>query len=86
MYIVSFTFGILDDSSITRLKNNGTVLIGTATCLEEAILLDDKGVDIITAQGIEAGGHRGSFLDGERLPMIGSMALIPKCQILQKSL
>jgi len=40
--------------------------------------LDEKGIDIITAQGIEAGGHRGTFLDSEPLPLIGSMSLIPQ--------
>jgi nitronate monooxygenase len=58
------------------LQNNGGILIGTATCLQEAILLSDKGIDIITAQGIEAGGHRGTFLELKNLPMIGSIALI----------
>lgn len=74
--IVSFTFGIPDDESLSKLKANGTVLIGTATCLEEALLLNQKGIDLITAQGIEAGGHRGTFLDTIPLPEIGVMALV----------
>jgi len=76
--IVSFTFGILDDDSINALKQKNVLLIGTATCVEEAQLLDKKGIDIITTQGIEAGGHRGSFLNTNDLPMIGSMSLIPQ--------
>lgn len=76
--IVSFTFGILDDDSIKALKQKNVLLIGTATCVEEAKLLDKKDIDIITAQGIEAGGHRGSFLNTNNLPMIGSMSLIPQ--------
>ena len=68
--IVSFTFGILDEPSIQALKEKGTLLIGTATCVQEALLLDEKGIDIVTAQGIEAGGHRGTFLEAVPLPMI----------------
>lgn len=76
--IVSFTFGIPDDASIKKLKDNGVILIGTATCVREAQILEEKGIDIVTAQGIEAGGHRGTFLETERLPQIGSMSLIPQ--------
>lgn len=76
--IVSFTFGIPDDASIRLLKDAGVYLIGTATCVEEALLLELKGINAIVAQGIEAGGHRGSFLPGAPLPQIGSMALIPE--------
>ena len=74
--IVSFTFGILDDETIVRLKENNVLLIGTATCLAEAQLLDDKNIDIIVAQGIEAGGHRGTFLDDFPLPQIGVASLV----------
>lgn len=74
--IVSFTFGLLNEESISKLKREGITLIGTATCVQEAVLLQESGIDIITAQGIEAGGHRGSFLDQD-VPQIGSMSLIP---------
>lgn len=74
--IVSFTFGIPDDASLLQLKQNGATLIGTATCVDEAIFLEQKGVDAITLQGIEAGGHRSSFLN-DTLPQIGLMALVP---------
>jgi nitronate monooxygenase len=45
--------------------------------VEEAQLLSDKGIDMIAVQGIEAGGHRGTFLH-ERLPQTGLMALLPQ--------
>lgn len=60
--VVSFTFGILNDEWIARLKNKNIKLIGTATHFQEAILLEKAGVDIVVAQGIEAGGHRGTFI------------------------
>lgn len=54
--IVSFHVGhvALDDVEV----------LATATSAEEARVLADAGVDVIVAQGMEAGGHRGSFLDG----------------------
>lgn len=74
--IVSFTFGILNDESIRKLKKNNVVLIGTSTCVEEATQLEAKGIDIITAQGIEAGGHRGTFLSANKPPQVGTLALV----------
>lgn len=62
----SFTFGIPPDESIQALKKNGCCLIGTATTPQEAVLLEERGMDIIVLQGSEAGGHRGSFSAGQR--------------------
>ncbi|GAB3049225.1 NAD(P)H-dependent flavin oxidoreductase [Spirosoma pulveris] len=76
--VVSFTFGLLEPHEIDRLKSQGCQLIGTATSVREAILLDQLGVDAIVAQGIEAGGHRGSFLTDEALPQVGLIALLPQ--------
>ncbi|MBK1895172.1 NAD(P)H-dependent flavin oxidoreductase [Chryseobacterium paridis] len=73
--ILSFTFGNLDDKSIGKLKENGVVLIGTCTSLEEALILEKSGIDIICVQGIEAGGHRGTFNAGE-IPHIGGLSLL----------
>lgn len=75
--IVSFTFGNLDISSLEKFKKHGTVLIGTCTSLEEAIILDKSGIDIICVQGLEAGGHRGSFVSKE-IPQIGGFSLLSK--------
>lgn len=60
--IFSFTFGIPSTEWINKLKTNGTVLIGTATTLQEAKVLEENQIDLIVAQGLEAGGHRGTFL------------------------
>lgn len=73
--ILSFTFGNLDDQSIQKLKENGVTLIGTCTSVKEAVTLEKSGIDIICVQGIEAGGHRGTF-DAENIPMIGGMTLL----------
>ncbi|NML39340.1 nitronate monooxygenase [Chitinophaga sp. G-6-1-13] len=75
--LVSFTFGIPDESSIALLKEKGCLLLGTATSVEEAVALEKAGCDAVVAQGIEAGGHRGSFLPGP-LPQVGTVALVPQ--------
>ena len=61
--ICSFTFGIPSASIIQRLKEKNTYLIGTATTLEEAKLVEAAGLDAVVVQGSEAGGHRGSFTE-----------------------
>lgn len=73
--ILSFTFGNLDDKSIRKLKENGVTLIGTCTSVKEALLLEKSGIDIICVQGIEAGGHRGSF-EADNIPQIGGLSLL----------
>jgi len=73
--IVSFTFGNLDQQSIDKLKSNGTLLIGTSTSVHEALILEKSGVDLIAVQGLEAGGHRGSFVS-EDIPKIGGLSLL----------
>ena len=75
--VVSFTFGIPDKEVLTELKKQGSIIIGTATNVKEALELEESGVDIIVAQGSEAGGHRGTFHE-EESGLIGSMALIPQ--------
>lgn len=76
--IISFTFGCLDQKSINLLKKNEAFLIGTATCIEEAIYLQEQSIDMITVQGIEAGGHRGTFMNHTPLPEIGLFSLLPQ--------
>jgi nitronate monooxygenase len=76
--VVSFTFGQLSDEVTSALKENHATLIGTATSVAEAKRLAQAGVDVITVQGIEAGGHRGTFLADEPLPQVGLSALLPQ--------
>lgn len=58
---ISFHFGIPHAHQIQALKNAGIVTMVTATNLAEAQAIEAAGVDMIIAQGIEAGGHRGIF-------------------------
>lgn len=75
--VCSFTFGIPDTADISELKKQGTIIIGTATNVNEAVEWEEAGADVIVVQGIEAGGHRGTF-HREESGQIGSMALIPQ--------
>lgn len=76
--VFSFTLGMLDAKWIKAFKNIGTILIGTATTVSEAVALEEAGIDIVCAQGVEAGGHRGTFMTDWKRAMIGSMSLIPQ--------
>lgn len=73
--VCSFTFGIPPTASLDALRQCGTTLIGTATHLLEGILLEESGFDFVVAQGIEAGGHRGTFIGHDEQGAIGTMVL-----------
>lgn len=75
--VVSFHFGLPDKTLLEQLKAWGTTILSSATTVEEALFLQDNGADIIIAQGLEAGGHRGMFLTTDLTSQIGTMALIP---------
>lgn len=59
--VVTFHFGIPSPKTIKKLKDTGIYTMGTATDLQEALVIQDSGIDAIVAQGVEAGGHRGVF-------------------------
>lgn len=67
--ICSFTFGIPEPETIQKLKDAGVLLIGTATTKEEAVAVEKAGLDAVVAQGSEAGGHRGSFIGDQLVPL-----------------
>lgn len=76
--VFSFTFGVPEKKYIEKLKLNGIIIIGTATSVREALILQNAGCDCIVAQGLEAGGHRGSFDYSDKVPLVGGIALIPQ--------
>jgi nitronate monooxygenase len=61
--LVSFTFGCPDRSVITRLKRAGSRVVVTVTTPDEARAAERAGADAVGVQGIEAGGHQGTFHD-----------------------
>ncbi len=74
--IFSFTFGIPSKHWIEIFKKNSIPLIGTATTLAEAKLLEENNIDAIVAQGSEAGGHRGTFLGSPEEALISLSSLV----------
>jgi nitronate monooxygenase len=74
----SFIYGIPSKSILDEFRRKGIALIGTATTVDEAVALEQAGVDIIAASGFEAGGHRGSFLQPSEDSLTGTMALVPQ--------
>ncbi|WP_269799206.1 NAD(P)H-dependent flavin oxidoreductase [Bacillus xiapuensis] len=74
--VCSFTFGLPEADVVEQLKANQTLVIGTATTVEEAAAVEQLGMDAVVVQGSEAGGHRGSFQEPESL--IGLMSLLPQ--------
>jgi nitronate monooxygenase len=75
---VSFTFGLLPNEAMQRLKAQSTFIIGTATTVDEALQLERAGVDAVVAQGSEAGAHRGTFAVPAEEALIGTVALVPQ--------
>ncbi|EFF77718.1 NAD(P)H-dependent flavin oxidoreductase [Achromobacter piechaudii] len=76
--VFSFTFGRIPADVLARCRELGIVTVGTATTVREALALEQDGVDAVVAQGAEAGGHRGTFLDDFEQSLIGTMALVPQ--------
>ena len=74
----SFIYGIPSGPILDEFRRKGVVLIGTATTVDEAIALEQAGVDVIAASGFESGGHRGSFLRPSEDSLTGTMALTPQ--------
>lgn len=74
---LSFIFGAPDSEYLALLREAGITILGTATHLLEAILLEESGVDFIIAQGAEAGGHRGTFVGHPEQGLVGIMTLVP---------
>jgi nitronate monooxygenase len=76
--VVSFHFGLPDQPLLKRVKDAGCKVIASATIVREAIWLEENGADAITAQGAEAGGHRGMFLTENIHEQPGTFALVPQ--------
>lgn len=76
--VVSFHFGLPPAALLARVKATGCQVWSSATTVDEARWLDAQGVDAVIAQGLEAGGHRGHFLDADLSRQLGSLALLPQ--------
>jgi len=73
--VFSFTFGTLDRVAASELRAIGTLVLGTATTVKEAEILQPD-VDGIIAQGSEAGAHRGTFDGAFESAMVPTLELV----------
>lgn len=76
--VLSFVYGIAPADVLARCRELGIVTLGAATTPEEARALAAAGVDAVVATGMEAGGHRVSFLRSAEASLTGGLALIPQ--------
>ena len=76
--VISFHFGLPPTQMLARVKRWGSVILASATTVDEARWLEENGVDAVIAQGLEAGGHRGTFLSEDLSTQVGTFALVPQ--------
>ncbi|OUM07915.1 2-nitropropane dioxygenase [Pseudomonas syringae] len=76
--VVSFHFGLPEQALLDRVKATGATILSSATTVEEAVWLEQRGCDAVIAMGYEAGGHRGLFLSDQLHTQVGTFALVPQ--------
>jgi nitronate monooxygenase len=76
--VVSFHFGLPEERLMARVRATGCKIMSSATTTAEARWLEQRGVDAVIAQGVEAGGHRGNFLSDDLATQVGTFALVPQ--------
>ncbi len=80
--VVSFHFGLPAPDLLARVRATGAKIIGCATTVAEARWLEAHGCHAVIAMGLEAGGHRGTFLAPEPVAavatQVGTFALLPQ--------
>jgi nitronate monooxygenase len=76
--VVSFVFGVPAPEVVEEAHARGILVVGTATTVAEARALEVGDVDAVVATGLEAGGHRVSFLRTAEESLVGTFALVPQ--------
>jgi nitronate monooxygenase len=76
--VVSSVMGLYPPEFVARLEQRGISWFANISTVAEALAADAAGADVIVAQGMEAGGHRGCFdaALAER-QQVGLFALLP---------
>jgi nitronate monooxygenase len=72
----TFTFGIPSPDSMARVRAKDITIMGTATTVQEARMLEEAGVDAVVVQGAEAGAHRGTFAGPFEASMVPTLDLL----------
>ena len=76
--VASFVFGVPDKGLLDACRRQNILTIGTATTPDEAMVLEEAGLDLVVASSFEAGGHRGSFLAPAEVSLTGMISLLPQ--------
>ncbi|MFE0579703.1 NAD(P)H-dependent flavin oxidoreductase [Streptomyces sp. NPDC058874] len=76
--VISFVMGVPPRRVMDEARRRGIAVIGTATTVDEAVVLEQAGVDAVVASGADAGGHRGAFLRPVRESLVGTFSLVPQ--------
>jgi nitronate monooxygenase len=74
--VVSFTFGCPPAETIAALRDAGSEVWVTVTEVAEARIAAEAGADALVLQGVEAGGHRGSFNDRDDAEGLSTLVLL----------
>ena len=76
--IVSSVMGLYPPEFVRRLKERGIAWWANVSSVAEARAAEAAGADVVVAQGMEAGGHRGCFSAARaEAEMVGLFALLP---------
>lgn len=76
--IISSIMGLFPAPFVARMKEKGISWFANVTTVGEARAAVEAGADVVIAQGMEAGGHRGTF-EAEKAAesLVGLFALLP---------
>jgi len=76
---ISSIMGVYPPAFVSELKARGILWFANATTVAEAKAAVEAGADAIVAQGMEAGGHRGTFrAEMPEVQLVGLMSLLPQ--------
>ena len=76
--VISSIMGLYPPAMVESMKAEGIHWFATATTVAEALAAEAAGADVIVAQGMEAGGHRGAFdADKAQSSLVGLFSLLP---------
>lgn len=76
--IISSIMGVYPSEFVAAMKAHGIAWFANVTTVEEAKAAEAAGADVIIAQGMEAGGHRGAFdASVAEVKQVGLFALVP---------
>jgi nitronate monooxygenase len=65
---------------VERAHAEGMLVVSMVTTVGDAVRAAEGGVDVVVAQGAEAGGHRSvvELGSGGEVPLVGTLALVPQ--------